>query len=111
MEQRGQALVEFVLIFLVLFLLIGAVVDFGRAYSVQIKLAEATREGARAAAVGHFDADIVIRNSGLQGLSVSLQTTETEVVVKAECQLPLVFLGMLGSSSWQLHDQVVMRRE
>ncbi|KRC88244.1 hypothetical protein ASE25_15480 [Terrabacter sp. Root85] len=43
---------EFAIVLPVLFLLIAAIVDFGRAYFYQIQLANSAREGARAAAVG-----------------------------------------------------------
>lgn len=111
MKERGQSLVEFVLVSSVLMFLLGGIVDFGRAGFAKIKLADASREGARLAAVGHFDAERVERNTGLQGLNISLQTTTTEVAVRVEYSLPLFFLGILGPDHWVLHDEVVMRRE
>src|SRR6478736_7021675 len=50
--ERGASAVEFAIVLPVLFLLIAAIVDFGRAYFYQIQLANSAREGARAAAVG-----------------------------------------------------------
>lgn len=51
-RERGAAAVEFAIIFPLLLLLIGGVIDFGRAYFTQVVLANAAREGARAAVVG-----------------------------------------------------------
>ncbi len=50
--QLGAAAVEFALILPVMMLVIGGIVDFGRAYFTQIQLTNAAREGARAAIVG-----------------------------------------------------------
>jgi len=47
MHQRGQSLVEFALSSVVLLLLVGGLVDIGRAISVSETLANAAREGAR----------------------------------------------------------------
>lgn len=50
-SERGAAAVEMALMLPVLILLIGGIVDFGRAYYTQIMLTNAAREGARAAVV------------------------------------------------------------
>jgi Flp pilus assembly protein TadG len=47
MSQRGQSLVEFALSSVVLLLLVGGLVDIGRAIYVGEALSNATREGAR----------------------------------------------------------------
>lgn len=49
--ERGASAVEFAIVLPVLFLIVAAIVDFGRAYFTQIQLANAAREGARAAVV------------------------------------------------------------
>ncbi|MHB8614251.1 MAG: TadE/TadG family type IV pilus assembly protein [Candidatus Dormibacteraceae bacterium] len=54
MNQRGQSLVEFALSSVVLLLLVGGLVDIGRAIYVSEALANAAREGARRGA--SFDA-------------------------------------------------------
>lgn len=54
-DDRGAAAVEFALLLPVLILVIGGIVDFGRAYFENVILTNAAREGARAA--------VVIRNS------------------------------------------------
>ncbi|GEM_PF-593627 len=50
-NSQGQALAEFALILFVLMLLVMGIVDFGRAVYMQSVLANAAREGARAAIV------------------------------------------------------------
>lgn len=47
MHQRGQSLVEFALSSVVLLLLVGGLVDIGRAINLSETLANAAREGAR----------------------------------------------------------------
>jgi Flp pilus assembly protein TadG len=47
MHQRGQSLVEFALSSVVLLLLVGGLVDIGRAISVSETLSNAAREGSR----------------------------------------------------------------
>lgn len=51
-HDRGAAAVEFAIILPLLFLVIGGVVDLGRALYSQVTLTNAAREGARAAVVG-----------------------------------------------------------
>jgi len=50
-HDRGAAAVEFALILPLLVLLIFGIVEFGRAYNVQISITNAAREGARVMAV------------------------------------------------------------
>lgn len=50
--ERGASAVEFALIVPVLLLLIGGIIDFGRAYYQEIQLSNAARDGARLASLG-----------------------------------------------------------
>ena len=45
--ERGAAAVEMALILPVLLLLVGGIIDFGRAFNAQMTLTQAAREGAR----------------------------------------------------------------
>lgn len=54
-EERGQAMVELAIIMPLLLLLVFGIVEFGRIYSAYITVNHASREGARAAAVGTDD--------------------------------------------------------
>lgn len=50
-SQRGAVAVEFAIVLPVLLLLILAIVEFGRAYNVQLTLTAAAREGVRVMAI------------------------------------------------------------
>ncbi|WP_427016404.1 TadE/TadG family type IV pilus assembly protein [Pseudarthrobacter sp. P1] len=60
-SERGAAAVEFALLLPVLLLLVMGIMEFGRAYNVQISASQAAREGARYVAVNYpsiyFSAD------------------------------------------------------
>ena len=68
-SERGQSLVEFALALPILVLLLFAVIQFGIAFNNYVTLTDATRAGARKAAVGRQLSDPVgacvtaIRNS------------------------------------------------
>ncbi len=49
--QRGAAMVEFALIALLFFIILFGIIEFGRAFFTYNTLVEATRRGARVAAV------------------------------------------------------------
>jgi len=50
-EDQGSAAVEFVLVLPVLLIILFSIIDFGRMLHAKLQLAEAAREGARAAAL------------------------------------------------------------
>lgn len=52
-RDRGAAAVEFALLLPVLFLIIGAIIDFGRFFYIQNITVNAAREGARMLALGY----------------------------------------------------------
>ena len=52
-SQRGQSLVEFALVLPILLILVLGIVDFGMGLRAYVTLTNATREGARFAAVGN----------------------------------------------------------
>ncbi|MCL5677285.1 MAG: pilus assembly protein [Firmicutes bacterium] len=57
-DEKGQSLVEFALVVPILLLLVLGIMEFGRAYSANLTLQNATREGARLAVTGATDAQI-----------------------------------------------------
>jgi hypothetical protein len=59
-DQRGQAMVEMALILPILLLIIFGTIEFGRIYASDLMINNAAREGARAAALGAPDEDIII---------------------------------------------------
>ena len=76
LTQTGAAAVEFAILLPVLMLVVGGVVDFGRAFFTKIELANAAREGARAAVVGVDPTGISDRvTASTPGLSVTVSTS------------------------------------
>lgn len=61
--ERGAAAVEFALVLPILLALLLGIVEFGRAYNVQISLTHAARETARTMAVGNVWTDAVSRGT------------------------------------------------
>jgi Flp pilus assembly protein TadG len=57
-RDRGAAAVEFAIVVPLLLLVLLGLVDFGRLFYVEVSLANASREGARAASVGRTAADV-----------------------------------------------------
>lgn len=105
--ERGQSLVEFALVVPMLLLVLFAIIDFGRLFQGYITLTNATREGARIAAVGGTDSDISARvlsaASGLSGVTVSPASypdaggdiSGNSVVVTASA--PMSFITPIGA--------------
>jgi Flp pilus assembly protein TadG len=60
-NKRGQAIVEMAIIVPILVLLLAAIFDIGRVMHDALTITYAAREGARAAAVGKDDANILAR--------------------------------------------------
>lgn len=50
-ETRGQALLEFALILPILLMLVLGIIEFGRVWSIDERVSDATREGARQAVI------------------------------------------------------------
>ncbi len=59
--DSGAAAVEFALVLPLLLLLLLGIIDFGRAYNMQLALTQAAREGVRVSALGGTEADAVSR--------------------------------------------------
>ena len=60
-RERGASVVELAITLPVLLVVIGGLVDFGRAFSAQVILSNAAREGVRAAAVSRPLAEVTSR--------------------------------------------------
>ena len=75
-------MVEFALILPLLLLVLGGIIDFGRAYQQQIMLTNAAREGARMAALGYSAAQVQARvTTAVSGLNGGATST----VLSAAC--------------------------
>lgn len=71
-RDRGAALLEFVLVVPILLTLLVGLIDFGRAYSMQVQLHGAAREGARALSLGKTSADVsAATRAAAPGMTIS----------------------------------------
>lgn len=74
--ERGAAAVELALLMPLLLLILFALIDFGRMFHAQVTLTQASREGARLAALGYDLGDVVSRSqlaaTGLSGVAVDV---------------------------------------
>ena len=59
--EKGQTLVEFALILPVLLLLVIGMLQFGRVLSVWLIVSNSAREGARYAAIGFSEAEVILK--------------------------------------------------
>lgn len=77
-RERGAAAVEMAIILPLLLLVIGGLVDFGRAYYYKSVSANAAREGARMVAMGYTTAEATTRiNSAVGTLPTGMSTTKS----------------------------------
>ena len=71
--DRGAAAVKMALVMPLLILMVMGIIDFGRIFNGEIQLSQAAREGARVAALGFTEANVIARttaalnNPALQG--------------------------------------------
>lgn len=77
-RSRGQALVEFALVFPIFFLILAGILDFGFLLYSRITLINATREGARSAVTQIDNAQ------GIPGLVTSTVTSNSSGLVSAD---------------------------
>lgn len=79
-------MVEFALILPLLLLVLGGIIDFGRAYYEQIVLTNAAREGARMAALGYTPGQVEARaDVAARGLNGELVNPVTATITSAAC--------------------------
>ncbi len=78
--ERGQDMIEFALLAPILLLLIMGIVDFGRVFNSYLVTTHGAREGARYAAVGYSDGEIVNQvQATTGGLTVSVGVAGSRV--------------------------------
>jgi Flp pilus assembly protein TadG len=113
-NERGQTMVEFALVAPVLCLLLFAIIQFGVLYSSYVTLTDATRAGARKAAVSRLEsnpaaiAEAAVRNSAQNldtpctattGLCVSVNTLAwkhgEDVTVEATYPYKIDLMGLV----------------
>lgn len=124
-HQKGQAIVELAIILpLILFLIIG-MIDFGRVMNAYLVANNASREGARQAAVGKSDTEIVtmihqtaasLDSSNVQ-ITILPQASErsrgTEVKVSIQYQVEIItpLVSQIISNPYNIETSTSMRVE
>lgn len=121
----GQTMVEMALVFpIILFVLMG-IIEFGRIFTAYMIVINASREGARIAAVGGSDADVVnsVRNASVMldysNLNVNVYPEETSrtrgmsVSVSVRYDLPLIvpIMNVILPDPFPISSQTTMRVE
>lgn len=115
-REKGAVAVEFALILPVLVLLLFGIIEFGRAYNAYVTVTHAAREGARLAAVGDFDTqvveerayplDVTVEGPTYPNGNVHGEPVEVSVSYPYQLQIPL-----WGSLNFDLSSTGVMRIE
>lgn len=127
-EKRGQAAVEFALLLPVLLLILFGTIEFGRLFAASLVLGNAARDGARLAAVGADDGEVVdsvlaaclsLGEDAREQIEVDIEPADGEresggtVTVALRYSLPLVtpVLSDLVPNPFPLTAECVMRVE
>jgi Flp pilus assembly protein TadG len=109
-DEKGQTMVEFVLVLPVLLVVLFGVIQFGITFKDDIALTDAVRAGARTAAVSRYSsnpvADTVARVKGASDLTpskINVAVTSTwihgdDVVVSATYPYSISLLGVVVAS-------------
>lgn len=111
-RDRGQATVEFALVLPLLVLCIAGLVWVGNLMATQVRLENAAREGARAAAVEPERAAVAAQAAATRsfdGLSVATRLESDFVVVEVAVEVSGV--PIIGVGSRRLTADAAMRRE
>jgi Flp pilus assembly protein TadG len=77
-SKKGQSLVEAAIILPILILLVMGIIDFGLLFNNYIQISNASREGARKAALGGTDAEIV---QTIQNMTTTLDLSKLNIVI------------------------------
>lgn len=125
--ERGQGLVEFALVLPMLLMVVFAIVEFGVLYQRNVMLTNASREGARVAAVGATTAEIqarvqsvtpgltptvtVTNARGLSGTNVQVNTTATVATFTPMGRMMSLVVGRGFRSTVTLSSNTSMRLE
>ena len=76
-QDRGAAMIELALILPILVMLLVGIIDFGRAYSAQVSITGAAREGARTLALGGPSIDVINAVNGAKGSASVISIVQT----------------------------------
>ncbi len=111
-EDRGQATLEFALVLPLLVLCIAGVIWVGQVMTMQVRLENAAREGARAAAVEPASAASRAREAASQVLDdVDVRTSLGAQFVEVTVTVEVPGVPLIGVGKRTLDADAVMRRE
>ena len=123
-NNKGAVLVEFAMVLPIFILILIGTIEFGIVLHDYSLLQSASREGARAGAVGFTQAAIEqrVRDFALElnntGLTIEINNAQgvrgTTVSVRASYPVPLItplMKSIVGSSSFNLQAETLMRLE
>lgn len=124
-NKKGQSLVETALVLPIIILILMGILDFGMMFNNYLIISNASREGARSAAVGASDNEIaaVVENvsAALDGTRITTAVSpqdslrkkgdEVTVTVKYEYELLTPVIGALLAGPVELTGVSVMRVE
>lgn len=71
LNEKGAVAVEFALVIPIFLMLVFGIVEFGRAFNIQVSLSEAARETARYTAIHAHDADFSFDDARAVGISAA----------------------------------------
>lgn len=123
--QKGQSLVETAFILPIIILILTGIIDFGLLFNNYMVIVNASREGARSAAVGSSDASISTAISSITStldqtkLTITIYPAESlrkkgdEVIVTVEYDNQLItpVVGAIVPNPVRLRGKTVMRME
>lgn len=79
--RKGQSLVETALVLPIIILVLTGIIDFGLLFNTYLQVSNASREGARVAAIGNTDAVII---SAVNTVAAALDPDKLTVVISPE---------------------------
>ncbi|HBT20210.1 MAG TPA: pilus assembly protein TadE [Peptococcaceae bacterium] len=80
-DCRGQALVELAMVIPILLMLLFGVIEFGRIFNAYLMVNQASREGARIAAVGGSDEEITMT---VENFLAPLETQKVKILIEPQ---------------------------
>ncbi len=124
-NQKGQALVEFAIILPIILMLVMGILQFGMMLNAYLTIENASREGARAGAIGSTDAQIqqliISTSPSLEphDVTVSITPSETDrssgdtltVNIAYNYRLIVPIISNLFNNQVELNTQTSMRVE
>lgn len=124
-NKKGQAMVEMAIVLPILLVILMGIFEFGRIFNTYLIMTNASREGARSAALGDNDTDIIQRiNNAIVDLDSSNLTTTitpskssrkrgTEVKVNLQYDIDLIapVIDTIIPNPVHLETQTIMRVE